>query len=327
MSELFLYKRKVESVFQLLGEHENDLTCSVAWALAKSPSFLSQFIQDVLGFSVNTEDVLLRLQQHEEHGGITDIEIELPGVFFLVIEAKRGWNLPSLKQLETYACRRSFLARNNTTKRILPLSECSREYALHNLGCDKVKNIDIHPISWKDLAVLAAKAKRRASNAEKRLLGELVIYLRGLIAMKNNESNLVFVVSLGAGTPKGWSISWIDIVTKRSSYFHPVGKSWPKEPPNYIAFRYAGKLQSIHHIETAEVFTNPRTRFREIPDLNWDPHFLYKLGPAFAPHHEVKTGKLYPNGRYWCMLDTFFVCNTISDARDLSKKRISTEHC
>jgi hypothetical protein len=289
MAELFLHERKVETVFQLLGEQENDITYSVAWALANSPSFLKQLVQHIIGAPAETENVSIRLQQHEKDSGITD----------------RG----------------SFLGTNGKMRRIVPLSECSREYALHNLGCCEISGTRIEPTSWRELATLAIRALRQASHAERRLLREVLIYLRGLIAMQNSQSNWVFVVSLGAGTPAGWNISWIDIVRRKSAYFHPVGNRWPKEPPNYIAFRYSGKLQSIHHIESAQVFTNPNTKFREIPEKDWRPHFLYKLGPPFAPSHEVKMGNLYPNGRNWCMLDTLFTYKTISQARDASDKR------
>ena len=140
--------------------------------------------------------------------------------------------------------------------------------------------------------------------------------------MQNIDSNLVYVVSLGSGTPDGWNISWIDIVKRRLRYFHPMGGSgWPKDPPNYIAFRYFGKLQSIHHIEDYEVVINLHKKIREIPNKERDPHFLYKLGPAFYPSNEVKTGNIYRNGRVWCMLDTLFTCDTISKARDVSNKR------
>ncbi len=124
-------------------------------------------------------------------------------------------------------------------------------------------------MSWKELAKLAARSLRNANHAEKRLLGELLTYLRGIMTLQNLESNWVYVVSLGSGTPAGWEISWIDIVEKRLKYFHALDGSWPKEPPNYIAFRYRGKLQSIHHIESAEVFTDPHSKFKEIPDTDW----------------------------------------------------------
>jgi hypothetical protein len=100
---------------------------------------------------------------------------------------------------------------------------------------------------------------------------------------------------------------------------------WPKEPPNYIAFRYYGKLQSIHHIKSYEVVTNMHERIPEIRSEEWKPHFLYTLGQEFGPSTEVRTGSIYPNGRVWCMLDTLFTCDTISDARDLSQKRVKQE--
>lgn len=39
MGEIYLHNRKVDSVFQLLGEYENDISYSVAWTLARCPSF------------------------------------------------------------------------------------------------------------------------------------------------------------------------------------------------------------------------------------------------------------------------------------------------
>lgn len=190
MAELFLHNQKVRSIFQLLGEHENDITYSVGWALAQSPAFLNKFLQHTLGLGVDPESVVIRLQQHEKEAGITDIEIESPGRFLLIVEAKRGWNLPSSKQLKTYARRRSLMATDGAMKRIVPMSECSREYAFHALGFQKIEGIDIQPTSWKEMATLAAKAQRGSSHAEKRLLRELLTYLRGLMTMQKHRFEL-----------------------------------------------------------------------------------------------------------------------------------------
>ena len=140
---------------------------------------------------------------------------------------------------------------------------------------------------------------------------------------QNKDSNWVYVVSLANGKPEGSNISWIEIVNKCGRYFHPVGvNGWPKEPPNYIAFRYAGKLQSIHHIEDYIVSKNMHDEIIEMPDEVWDDnHFIYKLGPAIKPLKEVKTGNIYPSGRVWAMLDTLLTADTISEARDISKER------
>lgn len=322
MSEIYLHNRKIDSVFQLLGEHENDISYSVAWALAQCPSFLHEFLRKVLDLKTNSVDIEIRLQHHEGDGSITDIEIELVNEFYLIIEAKRGWNLPNLTQLEKYAKRPSFIKSKAPSKRLVVLSECSQEYAALNLESKSIGSVKIIPVSWKDIATFAANAQVKGSYAEKRLIRELLTYLGELMTMQNIDSNMVYVVSLASGTSRGWKISWIDIVNKGLRYFHPMGSSgWPKEPPNYIAFRYFGKLQSIHHIEDYEVVTNMHKKIPEIPDEERGAHFLYKLGPAFGTINDVKTGNIYRNGRVWCMLDTLFTCDTISKARDVSKKR------
>ncbi len=326
MVDVYLGKQLVESVFQLLGQHENDITNSVAWALARCPAFLRAFVRHATGWSGDCSEASLFLQKHETAGGITDVEIVLQPHFHIIAEAKRGWNLPTRVQLETYARRDSFSRSDAAVKKLVVLSECSPRYALDTLAQLDARTVagnDVVPISWKEMHDFASGTREKGSNAEKRLTKELLHYLRGLMTMQNVDSNEVFVVSLRDETEKGWSISWIDIVKKKSRYFHPVGGrgKWPKVPPNYIAFRYHGRLQSIHHVEGVDYFTNPHKVIPEIPDDEWPTHFSYKLGPAFAPAKAVRTGNIYPSGRVRCMLDTLFTCGSISEARDLSKKR------
>ncbi len=326
MAEMLLHNRKVNSIFQLLGEHENDISYSVAWALAQCPSFLREFLHKI-GIPPANNSPVIRLQHHETIGGITDVEIESSGRFYVIVEAKRGWNLPDRRQLEKYVARRSFKESRASFKRLVTLSECSREYADLHLQVRKIERVPIQSISWRDVAVLASKSRRRASHAQKRLIGELLTYLEGLMTMQKMDSNWVYVVALASDTEKGWGISWIDIVKKRKRYFHPIGiKGWPKEPPNYIAVRYKGKLQSIHHIEGYEVVEDLQKKIPEIKGATKIPRFLYRLGPGFGPNKEVRTGRIYPNGRVWCMLDTLFTCDTISDARDVSNERERARH-
>ena len=60
-----------------------------------------------------------------------------------------------------------------------------------------------------------------------------------------------------------------------------------------------------------------------MPDEDIDhAYFVYSLGPAIIPSKEVRTGRIYPSDRVWCHLDTLLTCDTISDARDLTKKRM-----
>lgn len=326
MSDLYLRGRQIDSIFQLLGEHENDISYSVAWALARAPAFLRKFVRAVLEYEPDADEVVISLQDSENEGGITDIELKMPGKFHVIVEAKRGWNLPSRQQLEGYANRPSFRNHSAPLKRVVALTECSREFAQAHLETTQVAGVSVEAVSWKEVATLAEEARYQGSYAEKGILNQLITYLGGTVRMRNLDSNLVYVVALASGTPVGWGISWIDIVRVRQRYFHPVGGGrggWPKEPPNYIAFRYCGRLQSIHHVDSYEVITDPHERFPEIPSQEWKPHFLYTLGPAFAPDKEVRTGKIYPNGRVWCTLDTLFTSETISEARDISKGRMA----
>ncbi|MBC9785528.1 hypothetical protein H1S01_13555 [Heliobacterium chlorum] len=324
MANLYLHNREVNSVFQLLGDHENDISYSVAWGLSQCPAFLREFLFNVIQWQGPVNEVEIRMQQHEHDKGFTDIEIVLQGHFHLIIEAKRGWNLPTTAQLQKYSTRDSFVKSLAPIKRLVVLSECSKAYAALYVP-NTINGFQVDSISWKDVFQFSSNAYSSGTNAEKRLLQELNVYLGGLMTMQKKDSNLVYVVSIGQGNPDGWALSWRDIVNVKQKYFHPVGgNGWPKEPPNYIAFRYDGKLQSIHYVQGYDVVKNMSTIFPEAKNEDWEPHFVYHLGPAFAPNKEVKTGNIYPTGRVWCMLDTLLTCDTISEARDLTKQRFNS---
>lgn len=326
MADLLLHNKPINSIFQLLGDKENDISFSVAWALVKCPELLMEFINHTINIQkFDVENIEIRMQDYyDADSGYTDIEIICEPIFYIIIEAKRGWDLPKKEQLTKYANKQSFIDSPAKIKKLIALSECSRSYAEHNLQVKNVKGIDVLPVSWKEVYKYSKAAYDKSNHAEKHLLIELQTYLEGLMTMQNRASNLVYVVSVGSGKVEGSDLTWIDIVEQKGLYFHPMGqKGWPKTPPNYIAFRYHGKLQSIHHIEKYKVLTNLNERIPEIPYASWmdTPHFLYKLGKGFAPDHEVETGNIYPNGRVWVMLDTLFTCYTISDARDETKRR------
>lgn len=285
---------------------------------------LRRFLKSAVGrtYSADSDDVQISLQTYDTRQGITDIEIVVEGQLHLIVEAKRGWTLPSIEQLMKYAARKDFKSSIAKVKAIVVLSECSSDFAKANLGTNSIDGVPVVTLSWRDLVGQVLEAHQSAGNRGKYILSQFTAYMKGVVTMQNYESNLVYVVSIARGTPTGWSISWIDIVEKKKKYFHPVGTSgWPKEPPNYIAFRYNGELQSIHHIEGYEVVTDLGKGLKEIPSANVGPHFVYELGSAIRPGKTVKTGNIYPSGRVWCMLDTLLTSNTISEARDITKKR------
>ena len=317
--ELLLQGFPIESVFELLGRKENDITYSLGWVLSRCPTFRESLLSDVLPEAVAAEVGSIHLQEGSDHGGYTDIELQGPNVH-LIVEAKRGWNLPSEEQLSLYAKR--LMSPQSRTRRLLVLSECSEEYATLHLP-KYVDDVAVTHRGWHEIGKMSLITTR--STVERRLLKDFRTYLGRIVEMQNQRSNMVFVVSLSRGMPEWADISSIDIVRKRGYYFHILGSGWPKEPPNYIGFRHDGRLQSIHHIEDYEVVEDMRTRIPEIHDGPWEPHMLYELGPAIHPPHEVKTGKVYASGRVWAMLDLLLTVDTVSDARDRTQARLELE--
>lgn len=328
MSNLFINNDRVNSVFTLLGEKENNISYSVAYGLANCRVFLKNFMLEV-GYGILTDDECKRtdiiLQNFDNEPGITDIEIILMDKFHIIIEAKRGWIFPSTGQILKYSGRSTFKGKD-VYKKLLVFNESNPEFTARHFPHKEIDDVPIVVMSWKQIKNIVSNSISAGRDFENRLLKELAIYLDKISTMQKKQNNKVYIVSLG-GVPEGWNISFIDIVRKYNKYFHPVGGKkggWPREPPNYIAFRYSGKLQSIHHIDSYEVFRDPNIYFPEIPSSNdnWELHYLYHLGPAMYPHHEVKAGaKIIRSMRVWAELDLLLTSSTIQEARDLSNLR------
>lgn len=86
---------------------------------------------------------------------------------------------------------------------------------------------------------------RGGTHAEKRLMQEFRNYIATIVNMQPQESNWVYVLALSNFE---WApgLNFIQTVERRKRYFHPYGvRGWPKEPPNYIGFRYNGQLQAF----------------------------------------------------------------------------------
>lgn len=329
MPELYIHSEKINSIFQLLGKKEDDISFSVGYAFSKCNPFLNIFLKRLnLGIPIDLDRIKIRLQEYEKKKGFTDFELIQEGDFHLIIEAKRGWVFPTKEQLSKYESRPSFQESKVKEKRIIVFNESNEAFCNANFKLDIINNVPIEVISWSNIQEMANYSLAKGSNREKNILKELIIYLKIVGTMQNVDSNLVYVVSLGSGKFKNWEIGWKDIVNRKKYYFHPVGGGsggWPNEPPNYIAFRYDGKLQTIHHIDDYEVFTNPHEYLPEIPSEIWNPHYLYKLGPAINPPKETRSGKkIIRSMRVWAMLDLLLTSKTIQEARDKTKERLNS---
>lgn len=326
MADLTLHKRRVETVFDLLGDKEDDITYSVGWGLAQSEALARALLREAYGLGGDDGELTaVRLQASDGATGRTDVEVETE-FRHLVVEAKRGWTVPWPSQLQKYADRLN--AQDSRLGRIAVVAECAPHFPPVKELPAAIDGIPVTYVPWSRVAELVAETADSASRqAEKRLLRELHRYLRGLMTMQNTTSNLAYVLALNDDKLDWSQLTFKDIVYERGHYFHPVGGGpggWPKTPPNYLAFRFRGRLQRIHHVENYEVITRPHDYIPEVAEwVDWSdrPHFLYTLGPVIEPANEVRTGKLFRSQRVWCALDLLQSAPTIAEARDLTRER------
>jgi len=308
------------SVFGLARSDENSATFALGWILKESPSFRSLFVEAIFNIDFETSSCAISLQRHDEDRGFTDLEIQSASAFHVILEAKKGWTVPSLEQFGRYIPR--LVASAATSKKLVSVSAAKQYFAALNLP-SRLDGFEIIHFSWHDLQRLATDALSKTRKLEERLwLREFVKHLNGFAAMRDVTDNSVFVVSLGAGPMPDRTRTWIEVVERDRCYFHPVGGAWPSQPPNYLGFRYGGQLQSVHHVDSFEIVRNVS---RITP--NWleteTDHFVYRLGPPMRPTQVGMTGKIPRNARVRCALDTLLsgAYLTISDARDETQRR------
>jgi len=312
--------REVSNVHSLHGTNENAATIAVGWCLEQSPTFLKCFLRSAIGIeNYDADKISIELQKGEEKRR-TDMEIRCGTDFHIIVESKKGWEIPSEDQLRTYARR---FGDETKLKIMLSLSAVSKNYAEGRLP-ELDKTIQIKPCSWGDVLKMAESSQSKASDRkEKMQLEELRNHLKGYADMSDARDNMVWVVSLSSDKIiEGSGYTWIDVVEKDNSYFHPVRNHYTVIPPNYIGFRYDGKLQSVHHIKGSEVVRN----IQEV-NSNWlktdEDHFVYELGSAMRPAKTIRSGPIMAR-HVGCMIDTLLSgeFNTILEAGNETQRRL-----
>ena len=312
------------SVFRLNGADENSATFALGWVLEQSPRYRAAVVAAVFDEALEVHDSVVALQKPGQDGGYTDLEIQAGRRFHLILEAKRWWDLPTVRQLARYRPR--LLAAGAKRQRLVSVSAAERSQARRRLPA-ALGGVPIVHLSWGDLQRMAKEARSRTSGFEEKLwLAQLIEHLGEFVMKERQTDNNVFVVSLGRNPMnKGKTHTWIDVVEKDGCYFHPIDNGWPVQPPNYVGFRYRGRLQSVHHIKSFEIVENLAAYNRHWPERTDGDHFVYRLGSPMRPPREVRTGKIYPNGRVWCAIDTLLSgeFTTVSDARDETQRRLA----
>jgi len=316
------------NVFHLLGNDENSATYALGWTLDRCPAFLNILVNHIVGRPLKPSESRIVLQKFGSDGGYTDIEIHFGSELHCILEAKQGWVLPTLAQLQRYKPRLDRDNLKSSHKFIVSISASSDEISRLRLPKD-IAGVPLVHLSWGLIRALAIKSLNQTKRLEERIwLKELATHLENFSAMDTLRDNMVYVVSLGSGEMRvGGTHTWIDVVEKDGAYFHQVGNHWPQQPPNYIAFRYRGKLQSVHRIEAHEIWTNVSEKNPLWCDTTKE-HFVYKLGAAMRPPRDLKAGgtgdTIKQSARVWCAIDTLLTgqFDYLGQARDETKKRL-----
>ena len=315
------------NVFQLLGNDENSATYALGWTLNRCPFFLNTFASQIVGWQLEPCNGHIVLQKSGSDGGYTDLEIHY-GELHCIVEAKRGWVLPTFTQLLRYKQRLDQDYLKARIKLMVSISAASDEIARLRLPKD-IDGVPLVHLSWGLIRALAKKSLSQSRGLEERIwLKELTTHLEKYSAMDTLRDNMVYVVSLGSQAMReGGTHTWIDVVEKDGAYFHQVGNHWPQQPPNYIAFRYRGRLQSVHRIEDHEIWANVAEKNPLWCDTT-EEHFVYKLGAAMRPPRDLKAGgtgdSIKQSARVWCAIDTLLTgqFEYLGQARDETKKRL-----
>ncbi len=326
MTNLRLHGKKMETIFHLLGHNENAITKSLGWCISSVPSLL-----DGIGRALGTPELsahnpIVKLQEHKSGAGITDLEIHSPGYAAWIIEAKRGFTVPSAPQLRQYVRRLSRLKDPDAKRGLVVLAASDRkDHWLRSQLEDSIDGIPIHTLSWRQVQGLVAEARPKTAPSARSLLRQFETFLALEVSMRNWYDNWVYVVALNRDT-FGGKTTFLEVVENHRKYFHPLGGGrggWPTEPPNYLAFRYDAHLQSIHHVEDFQIVNDLGPFFPGQPSAQWNPLILYDLGPPICPPVPMRVGAPLRAARRWCFIDTLLTSNTLAEALEATTRRES----
>jgi hypothetical protein len=172
---LTLHGQEIKTVFDLLGQKENDMTNALGWALSQSPQFIVQLAETLRLPQPFSECVRLRLQEHQSLGGYTDLEMDDPGQCHIILEAKRGFIVPSKEQLTKYAARLINAPDRPKVRLLVVLADSDRQNIwLKRSIPEKIEGVTVKSISWHEFKKLAQRAAQSGTHAERHLLRQFM---------------------------------------------------------------------------------------------------------------------------------------------------------
>ena len=225
MSTLARHGRDVTSVYDLLGTNENALTAAFGLTLARSPLLLQRVASRLLPGTPAGCSFGLRMEVRDEQGR-TDLEIEGDSRL-AVVEAKRGWLLPTTRQLAGYAPRVTAAGGGV----LATLSNASPQWAAHVLPA-QVDGVPVLHLPWSHVREDLAEARGPARGEQRHWLDELHDYLRRAVRVRTLQNSWTYCVVVSRDRPGGGGDRTFRDYVDNGWYFHPFGSGgWPKRPP------------------------------------------------------------------------------------------------
>ncbi|MGW5219907.1 hypothetical protein ACWEQA_18740 [Nocardia sp. NPDC004085] len=299
------YGSEVASVFDLLGRSEVNLTAALGWTLSCSPHLLASILERL---GVVAPEVPLVAVETLDELGRTDIEITGNSVK-VIFEAKQGWLVPGEDQLSRYRGRFGGFEDGL----LVSLSDSSERWAVNQLPSE-VDGIQVKHLPW-DVVRDTVKATMARSRGRERIwLEQLGTYMGRATSKIAYDDQWVFCV-VASDTLFGGR-SFKDYVVNERAYFHPYGgnNTWPKAAPNFLCFRWAGRVQQVNRVTSFEIVPHLSDRWPSVTNgESAGPHIIYDLGPDI-PIPMISTTGTYANGRVWCLLDQLLIHATLAEA-------------
>lgn len=307
------------SVFSLLGSNENHLTAALGWTLRNSPRLRDELIGS-LEPAPQAATTAIDLEVSDDLGR-TDLELH-GADHAVIIEAKRGWLLPTIDQLAAYATR----CRSMPVAHLLTLSDCSQDWARLRLPAT-VDGVKVTHLPWSTVGEHLAAARRGAAGHERLWLDQLNTYLKETLRVVEVNNAEVYCVVINRERPGGGGPHTYREIVDQGFYYYPYGwgHGWPPVPPNFLAFRWDNQVQRVHRVLDYEVIASLQQRWPDIPAPTGDshgqartdgtdrPHVLCRLGPPLRME-PLPTGVNYRAARVWVLLDQLFTAPTLQVA-------------
>ena len=245
--------------------------------------------------------------------GRTDLELRVGDALFIV-EAKRGWLMPSVAQLEQYAHRIA----HRGVGALLTLSQASQALAATSLPA-QVDGVPVVHLPWTDVLSDIDAVQLDCRGHERMWLDELRTYLKGVVRVRDIADSWTYCVVLDDEKPGGGA-TFKEIVVEQLMYFHPYGQGgWPTERPNFMAFRWDGAVRRIHRVVKADAINPPA---RALPVYDYEEESVCSattrcIRPSvheLPPYDPIPNGAPYRATRLWVLLDQLQTAPGLAEA-------------